>query len=284
MSGGGKDRIAVFPSRMAQTVMKTRLKGAQKGHSLLKKKADALNMRFRDILKKIVENKVLMGEVMKEAAFSLAEAKFTAGDFSHTVIQNVSQAQYRVRMKKENVVGVMLPVFDATAEGPDAYDLTGLGKGGANIAKLKKNYNKVGSSIGFYLQYFTKYNISTLSWRGENVHGFFQAIELLVELATLQTCFITLDEAIKVTNRRVNAIEHVIIPRIENTLTYIVTELDEMEREEFFRMKKIQANKKKQKELEAAERAAAGVDIPAETENQPRNLLANEDDLPVLFN
>ncbi|KIH55690.1 V-type ATPase, D subunit [Ancylostoma duodenale] len=247
----------------AQTVMKTRLKGAQKGHSLLKKKADALNMRFRDILKKIVEvglcsqNKVLMGEVMKEAAFSLAEAKFTAGDFSHTVIQNVSQAQYRVRMKKENVVGVMLPVFDATAEGPDAYDLTGLGKGGANIAKLKKNYNK---------------------------RGFFQAIELLVELATLQTCFITLDEAIKVTNRRVNAIEHVIIPRIENTLTYIVTELDEMEREEFFRMKKIQANKKKQKELEAAERAAAGVDVPADTENQPRNLLANEDDLPVLFN
>jgi V-type H+-transporting ATPase subunit D len=46
-----------------------------------------------------------MGDVMKEAAFSLAEAKFTAGDFSHTVIQNVSQAQYRVRMKKENVVG-----------------------------------------------------------------------------------------------------------------------------------------------------------------------------------
>lgn len=57
MSGGGKDRIAVFPSRMAQTVMKTRLKGAQKGHSLLKKKADALNLRFREILKKIIEVK-----------------------------------------------------------------------------------------------------------------------------------------------------------------------------------------------------------------------------------
>ncbi|KJH52908.1 V-type ATPase, D subunit [Dictyocaulus viviparus] len=260
MSGGGKDRIAVFPSRMAQSLMKVRLKGAQKGHSLLKKKADALNMRFRDILKKIVENKVLMGEVMKEAAFSLAEAKFTAGDFSHTVIQNVSQAQYRVRMKKENVVGVMLPVFDATAEGPDAYDLTGLGKGGANITKLKKNYNKVSDFYSLY-----------------------KAIELLVELATLQTCFITLDEAIKVTNRRVNAIEHVIIPRIENTLTYIVTELDEMEREEFFRMKKIQANKKKQKEIEAAELAAAGIAITTEAENHPKNLLVNEDDLPVLF-
>lgn len=80
---------------------------------------------------------------------------------------------------------------------------------------------------------------------------------MLVELATLQTCFITLDEAIKVTNRRVNAIEHVIIPRIENTLTYIVTELDEMEREEFFRMKKIQANKKKLKEQEAAQKAVS---------------------------
>ncbi|VDM29773.1 unnamed protein product, partial [Toxocara canis] len=81
--------------------MKTRLKAAQKGHSLLKKKADALNMRFRSILGKIVENKNLMGEVLREASFSLAEAKFTAGDFSHVVIQNVSRAQHRVRMKKE---------------------------------------------------------------------------------------------------------------------------------------------------------------------------------------
>lgn len=36
-------------------IMKARLKGAQKGHSLLKKKADALTMRFRAILKKIIE-------------------------------------------------------------------------------------------------------------------------------------------------------------------------------------------------------------------------------------
>ena len=47
----------------------------------------------------------------------------------------------------------------------------------------------------------------------------------MVELASLQTSFITLDEVIKTTNRRVNAIEHVIIPKIERTLAYIISEL-----------------------------------------------------------
>ncbi|XP_035221264.1 V-type proton ATPase subunit D-like [Stegodyphus dumicola] len=101
----GKDTIAVFPSRMAMTVMKGRLKAAQKGHGLLKRKADALQLRFRQILKKIVETKQTMGDVMKEAAFSLAEAKFTTGDFNHIVLQNVTKAQIKVRSKKDNVAG-----------------------------------------------------------------------------------------------------------------------------------------------------------------------------------
>ena len=62
-------------------------------------------------------------------------------------------------------------------------------------------------------------------------------METLVELASLQTAFIILDEVIKITNRRVNAIEHVIIPRTENTIAYINGELDEMDREEFYRLK-----------------------------------------------
>jgi hypothetical protein len=59
----GKDRINIFPSRGAQTLMKSRLKGAEKGHRLLKSKADALQFRFRIILKKIIETKQTMGEV-----------------------------------------------------------------------------------------------------------------------------------------------------------------------------------------------------------------------------
>ena len=51
------------------------------------------------------QTKVLMGEVMKEASFSLAEAKFTMGDFNHLVLQNVNKAQLKVRSKKDNVAG-----------------------------------------------------------------------------------------------------------------------------------------------------------------------------------
>ncbi|XP_046370858.1 V-type proton ATPase subunit D-like [Haliotis rufescens] len=245
-----KDRLNVFPSRMALTNMKARLKGAQKGHSLLKKKADALTLRFRAILKKIIETKMLMGDVMKEAAFSLAEAKFTTGDFNHIVLQNVNKAQIKVKNKRENVAGVSLPSFEHYQDGADSYELTGLSRGGQQIDKLKKNYAR--------------------------------AIQLLVELASLQTCFVTLDEVIKITNRRVNAIEHVIIPRIEKTIAYITTELDEREREEFYRLKKIQEKKKKLKiaaaELQARRKKEIGL------ENQrAADLLADDHDEDLLF-
>jgi len=245
----GKDRIDVFPSRMAQTIMKARLKGAQTGRNLLKKKADALSMRFRLILRKIIETKTLMGEVMREAAFSLAEAKFAAGDFSTTVIQNVNKAQVKVRAKKDNVAGVTLPVFEHYQEGGDSYELTGLARGGEQLSRLKRNYAK--------------------------------AVELLVELASLQTSFVTLDEAIKITNRRVNAIEHVIIPRIERTLTYIITELDEREREEFYRLKKIQEKKKQLRERTELEIAARLAKLGPIAE--PANMLTEEMDEDLLF-
>jgi len=192
--------------------MKDRLAGAHKGHGLLKRKAEALKIRFRLILGKIIETKTLMGEILREAAFSLAEARFICGDFNQDILQNVSKAQIKTRSKRDNIAGVILPVFESFVDGADSYGLTGLAQGGQQIQKLKKNYQA--------------------------------AIKLLVELAALQASFIILDEAIKVTNRRVNAIEHVIIPKVERTLAYIISELDEIEREEFFRMKKVQ-NKKK---------------------------------------
>ncbi|XP_031554086.1 V-type proton ATPase subunit D-like [Actinia tenebrosa] len=243
----GKDRLNVFPSRMALTVMKARLKGAQKGHSLLKKKADALTLRFRKILKKIIETKHLMGEIMKEATFSLAEANFAAGDFSTGVLENVDKAQTKIRMRKDNVAGVQLPIFEAHSDGTNSYELTGLSRGGQQVSKCQEVYGK--------------------------------AVKLLVELASLQTAFITLDEAIKVTNRRVNAIEHVIIPRIEATISYILGELDEREREEFYRLKKIQEKKKAIKEKAEKAKIEKGI---LEAEHAP-NMLDDNEDEDLLF-
>lgn len=239
----GKEKLAIFPSRGAQMLMKSRLAGAQKGHGLLKKKADALQMRFRQILGKIIETKTLMGEVMKEAAFSLAEAKFATGDFNQVVLQNVTKAQIKIRTKKDNVAGVTLPVFESYTDGSDTYELAGLARGGQQLTKLKKNYQA--------------------------------AVKLLVELASLQTSFVTLDDVIKITNRRVNAIEHVIIPRIERTLAYIISELDELEREEFYRLKKIQDKKRiarKKAETRKAEMLAEGIDT-----RDVANILEEED-------
>ena len=101
--------------------MKARLKGAQTGRNLLKKKADALTIRFRQILKRIIETKTLMGEVMREAALSLAEAKFTMGDFSQQILQNVNKASIKVKAKKDNVAGVQLPVFESFKDGNREY-------------------------------------------------------------------------------------------------------------------------------------------------------------------
>ena len=191
---------------------------------------------------------MLMSEVMREAGFSLAEAKFTPGDFSTTVFQNVNKAQVKIRAKKDSVAGVTLPVFEHYHEGTDNYELTGLAGGGEQLAKLKRNYAK--------------------------------AVELLVGLASLQTSFVTLDKAIKITDRRVNAIEHVIIPRIEHTLAYIITELDEREQEEFYRLRKIQEKKKilKEKSDKDLEQWRAAREVI-----EPADLLAEEKDEDFLF-
>ena len=63
---------------------------------------------------------------------------------------------------------------------------------------------------------------------------FKEFLKLVVDIASLQTSFLTLDEVIKVTSRRVNALEHVVIPKFQGVVQYIMQELDEQAREEKF--------------------------------------------------
>ncbi|GFZ17938.1 vacuolar ATP synthase subunit D [Actinidia rufa] len=218
---GQSQRLTVVPTVTMLGAMKARLIGATRGHALLKKKSDALTVQFRQILKKIVSTKESMGEIMKTSSFALTEAKYVAGEnIKHVVLENVKNATLKVRSRQENVAGVKLPKFEYFSEGETKTDLTGLARGGQQVQACRAAYVK--------------------------------SIELLVELASLQTSFVTLDEAIKTTNRRVNALESVVKPRLENTISYIKGELDELEREDFFRLKKIQGFKKREVERQLA--------------------------------
>jgi len=214
-------KFNVFATRMTLQTMKAKQKGAKKGHDLLKKKADALTIRFRAILKQILANKEAMGKEMRDAHFSLASAKYHAGDFSNAVLEGVSEATYKIKIEEDNVAGVHLPVFKRYQDNTNIpAELYGLGKGGTHIRDSRVVYMK--------------------------------ALEALVQLASLQTAFLTLDEVIKITNRRVNAIEYVVIPKIDNTIAYIVTELDERDREEFYRLKMIQKKKEEARRIKEA--------------------------------
>merc|ERR1712117_843749 len=93
---------------------------------------------------------------------------------------------------------------------------------------------------------------------------YLKAVTQLIKLASLQTAFKTLDEEIKMTSRRVNALEYVLIPKIEDIIAYITQEMDEQAREEFFRVKKVVEKKKAKLAKEKAENEGLGaLDAPS---------------------
>jgi len=209
---------------MSLQQFKVRTKGAKKGHSLLKRKSDALKAKVNACLKEIYGVKMQMNEIMSTASFSHSEATQAAGRFNAQIISKVESASIKVACRRENVVGVGILQFDKVDTGSNTDSLLGIARGGAQIRKCKNAYD--------------------------------EALDLLIKLASLQTSFQELDEAMRVTNRRVNALDNVVIPKLENTMHYISSELDEREREDLFRLKKVVAKKKKEQAIADAYRRA----------------------------
>jgi len=243
---------------MNQQVFKTKKKAAEGGHKLLKKKADALKVKFNDYAKNIAETKQHMSTDSANAFFSMTQAEYAAGDFKQKVAEGSMTARVRVGAGVDNVAGVKLPVFTKYETGAVASNQSlGLVGGGKKIQQVREKFTVL--------------------------------LDMLIKLASLQTSFVTLDEALKVTNRRVNALENVTIPRIQDTLDYIARELDELEREDFTRLKLVKklneqqvaaALKKKQAE-EALEQAMEKLKV-----SQDKDMTAAfdaEDDEDVVF-
>mmetsp|Transcript_16550 Transcript_16550/g.24014 ORF Transcript_16550/g.24014 Transcript_16550/m.24014 type:complete len:242 (-) Transcript_16550:138-863(-) len=228
----------VPPTRMNQQIFKGKKKAAESGHRLLKKKADALKVKFRDYAKAIAETKSSMAGDAASAFFSMTQAEYAAGNFKQKVAEGSLTARVRVGAGVDNVAGVKLPVFTKYETGA-ATDNTSLGLAGG------------GKKIGAVREKFSV------------------LLDMLLRLASLQTSFVTLDEAMKVTNRRVNALENVTIPKIEDVLSYISRELDELEREDFTRLKLVQGKK----EAEVAKQTK-------EKENQKKH---NDSDITAAF-
>merc|ERR1712217_77216 len=157
----------------------------------------------------------------------------------------------------DNVAGVALPSFKLIHSNEKDAALANLGvsHGGAVINACRDTYVK--------------------------------AVIALIKLASLQTSFKTLDLEIKMTSRRVNALEYVLIPRIEEVLAYITQEMDEQSREEFFRVKKVVEKKKLKLAKEAAaaaeEAAASGKTPPAGNAIDAPSMLSSKKDADIIF-
>ena len=158
----------------------------------------------------------------------MAQANFAAGDFGNTVRDSVKfKTNVRVTISTDNIAGVQQPTFNIRGLGEgddDMLAMIGITGGGQAITKARERFSRY--------------------------------LKLLVDIASLQTQFVTIERVIKVTNRRVNALEFVVIPKIEVIIKWIESELDELDREDFYRLKCVQDKKKEAKEEEEAEIAA----------------------------
>lgn len=103
--------------------MKTKLKGAIIGHSLLKKKSEALSKRFRTVIGLINELKREMVQAMQSAMFSLAEMNYVMGDdVKHQILENTQTSCFRLKTGYENISGVYLPIYECSLR-----DISGIG-------------------------------------------------------------------------------------------------------------------------------------------------------------
>ncbi|KAL0235089.1 hypothetical protein GEMRC1_001671 [Eukaryota sp. GEM-RC1] len=198
---------SILPTRFNLQQLSIQLKSAVDGHSLLKRKSDALLAHNHKVTRQIAKVQQAVDKSVKDALL-VSHKLFGFQDLIyHTYLNNV---RHMPLLK-------LLPVLELRKERSTDLDLTGLAKGGEAISQCRTM--------------------------------FISAIDQIVKLASLQTAIQSLKEIILKTNRRVNAIEHFIIPKLEATEKWISAELEEQEREEFFRMRMVQKNnKKRQKE------------------------------------
>lgn len=213
----------INPTRMELLSLKNRTKLAVKGHGLLKEKRDALIKEFFDILDRVKGVREAAEKSLKEANEALLEAQIAMGDLAVRKASLSVKESIDVDIKSRSVMGVSVPITNVKMEERSIID---------------RGYSFADTTIQL----------------DEAAKKFEESVKFLIELGEVEKTIFLLAEEIEATKRRVNALEHIMIPRFENTEKYIDMRLQEMERENFVRLKMIRSTIEK-KDNEAKEAA-----------------------------
>ncbi len=201
--------ITVAPTRMELIKLRKRVALAQKGHDLLREKMDALILEFFNILNKINAHRSKSVEQLMNAHKALSKCLAVVGTVETIQAMRESKRESKVDVSTRFIMGVQVPIAEAKIE-------RGI---------LERGYS-------FY---------NTASAIDRATKEFELALLSLSELAELEAAAYELAHELDKTKRRVNALEFIIIPTIRKNLKFIVMRLDEMERENFTRLKRIKA-------------------------------------------
>ena len=201
-------RLNVNPTRMELSRLKKRLAMSRRGHKLLKDKRDEMMKQFLSLVR---ETKQLRREVEAEFLSALryfrqAGARMSPKELGLALALPCRQAA--IAEEERNVLSVSVPVFSLTQ----------------------------GVSSGTMYPYGVAFTDPALDFAIENLSRLFPK---LIQLASREETVRRLSSEIEKTRRRVNALEHVIIPELYETIRYIAMKLEENERGNITRLMKV---------------------------------------------
>ena len=199
--------LDIKPTSSELIKLKGRIKQTKNGYKLLKMKRDGLFHEFRQLLAEMIEAKREITEAFRLAKQRIDLANAIEGGLAVRAAAIANSAHPEVEVERRNIMGVVVPSVSGT--------------------NLKSTFAERG--VGF---------IGSSPYIDEASDSFSELIEKMVTAAEMEATLKRLLEEIEATKRRVNALEFKVIPELEEAKVFIQLRLEEMEREETFRLKR----------------------------------------------
>ena len=199
----------VNPTRMELTTQKKKLQTAVRGHKLLKDKRDELMRQFLDLVRENMELRLKVEENIRSANTNFVIAKAGMSEAALKTALLAPKQEVYVEADKQNVMSVDIPVLTSRTKTADANDMY---------------------SYGFA---FTSFELD------DAVMSLDKLLPDLIRLAQIEKSCEMMSAEIEKTRRRVNSLEHVMIPRYQETIKYISMKLEENDRSSRTRLMKV---------------------------------------------